>query len=149
MALYSSPWKLGNSSPVSTQRCVLFYFSLPCFADFLSGSKFSDDVKIIQKCFDETTKLRFGETEETQYIAFGSYRDNEQEFNIRNGRLKLTWWETIRHFNNVQTTKDLSPTIHRQQVASFYEPSITCIVKSVKEQRDFALQRLSVSLLRI
>ena len=91
MALYSSPWKPGNSSPVSTQRCVLFYFSLPCFADFLSGSKFSDDVKIIQKCFDETTKLRFGETEETQYIAFGSYRDNEQEFNIRNGRLKLTW----------------------------------------------------------
>lgn len=90
-------------------------------SNFLLGSKFSDDLEIIKKSFDESTKLTFGDTEETQFIAFGSHRDNDPRFNVRHGRLKLTW----------------------QEVASFFEPSVTCIVNSVKEQQDFARQRLS------
>lgn len=59
--------------------------------DFLLGSDFIGDLEKIVECFDVTTKPRFGDVEETQYITFGSYRDNEAEFNIRHGRLKLSW----------------------------------------------------------
>lgn len=94
-------------------------------SNFLSGSKFMDDLDHILRCFETTTKHTFGGTEEAQFIKFGSFRDNEEEFNIRYGQLRLTG----------------------QQVASFFEPSITCIVDSVKEQHNSARQKISHVLL--
>jgi len=58
--------------------------------DFLLGSKFIDDLEHILRCFETTTKHTFGSTEETQFIKFGSFRDNEEKFNIRFGQLRLT-----------------------------------------------------------
>ena len=59
------------------------------FAGFLSDSPFADDIDHIVRCFDKTTKLRFRNAEEPQYIKFGSTRDNDPAYNIRFGQLKL------------------------------------------------------------
>ena len=55
----------------------------------LSGSKFADDVSIITERFDKTTKLRFVNPDEAQFIQFGGLRDRAPELNIRSGQLKL------------------------------------------------------------
>lgn len=40
--------------------------------------------------FDRTTKVRFRDADEPQYIKFGSVRDKEPEYDIRSGQLKLS-----------------------------------------------------------
>lgn len=40
--------------------------------------------------FDKTTKVRFWDAEEPQYIRFGSVRDKDPEYDIRSGQLKLS-----------------------------------------------------------
>ena len=40
--------------------------------------------------FDKTTKVRFRDADEPQYIKFGSVRDKEPEYDIRSGQLKLS-----------------------------------------------------------
>jgi len=55
----------------------------------LSGSKFADDVRIITERFDQTTKLRFVNPNEVQFIQFGGLRDRAPELNIKSGQLKL------------------------------------------------------------
>ena len=58
--------------------------------ELLSESTFLDDLDHIVRCFDKTTKLRFRNSEEPQFIKFGGTRDNEPDCNIRYGQLKLT-----------------------------------------------------------
>lgn len=87
----------------------------------LSESPFLDDLDHIVRCFDKTTKLRFRNSEEPQFIKFGGTRDNEPDCNIRYGQLKLTGAE----------------------VAEFFEPSIKCIVESVREQRKTGHKKFS------
>ena len=57
--------------------------------DYLAESPFIDDIDHIIRCFDKTTKLRFRNAEEAQYVKFGSTRDNDPNYNIRFGQLKL------------------------------------------------------------
>lgn len=57
--------------------------------EHLSGSSFSEDIEHIITCFDKTTKLRFRNAQEPQYIKFGSNRDHDPTCNIRSGQLKL------------------------------------------------------------
>ncbi|KAF8989882.1 hypothetical protein BDQ17DRAFT_1288292 [Cyathus striatus] len=89
--------------------------------DLLRDSKFADDVPHITKCFDRTTKLGFRNANEPQYIKFGSARDRDLKLGIRSGQLKLAG----------------------SDVASFFEPSITCIVQAILEQRDAAQKKIS------
>ncbi|KAH9485830.1 Heat shock 70 kDa protein 12A [Psilocybe cubensis] len=79
----------------------------------LKDSRFAEDVPYITDCFDKTTKLRFRSDDETQFIKFGTIRDKDLALNIRNGQLKLSG----------------------SDVASFFEPSIQCIVDTIEEQR--------------
>ncbi|PPR01379.1 hypothetical protein CVT24_006217 [Panaeolus cyanescens] len=76
---------------------------------YLARSKFIDDLEHIVRQFDKTTKLRFMDSTEMQYVQFGSARDNDQQYNIRFGQLKL----------------------QGADVAAFFEPSIECITKAV------------------
>jgi len=46
------------------------------------------------KCFDKTTKLRFRDSKDFQYIKFGSTRDTDEKYNIRFGQLKLQGFVT-------------------------------------------------------
>lgn len=84
--------------------------------NLLAESPFLDDLDTIVKSFDKTTKLRFRNSTEPQFIKFGSTRDNEQEVGIRYGQLKLSG----------------------ETVAEFFEPSVSCIVGAVLDQRRLA-----------
>lgn len=67
-----------------------FYTTTVTFvSDYLAESPFFDDIEHISRCFDQTTKLRFKNAQEPQYIKFGSTRDNDTTYNIRSGQLKL------------------------------------------------------------
>ncbi|KAH6910162.1 hypothetical protein BKA70DRAFT_1272313 [Coprinopsis sp. MPI-PUGE-AT-0042] len=79
--------------------------------DLLSSSEFESDIDHIVRCFDRTTKIRFRDDSQAQYVKFGSTRDNDADCGIRFGQLKLSG----------------------EDVASFFEPSIRSIVSTVKE----------------
>ncbi|KAF8989890.1 hypothetical protein BDQ17DRAFT_1372603 [Cyathus striatus] len=81
-------------------------------ADHLRGSKFAEDVTLIAEKFDKTTKLYFKDDSDPQYIKFGFARDKDLSVGIRSGQLKLSG----------------------SDVASFFEPSIKCILNAIKEQ---------------
>ncbi|PPQ91259.1 hypothetical protein CVT25_006376 [Psilocybe cyanescens] len=81
--------------------------------NFLKGSRFVGDIPYITKCFDKTTKLRFRNADDAQFIKFGGLRDKDPKLNIRSGQLKLLGTE----------------------VASFFEPSFQCIANSIEQQR--------------
>jgi len=60
--------------------------------DLLVASSFTEDLDHICDCFDKTTKTRFGNALEPQYVKFGSKGDNDSSCGIRFGRLKLAGW---------------------------------------------------------
>ena len=90
------------------------------------------------KRFDKNNKLGFRSADEPLYIKFGSIRDNDPMLKIRSGQLKLLGYA----FNNL----DLECTISflSSDVASFFEPSLQCIVKSIKEQCEASDNQISV-----
>ena len=55
----------------------------------LEGSKFSEDIDHVVNVFEKSSKLRFKNDEDPQYIKFGGARDNDTSRNIRFGQLKL------------------------------------------------------------
>jgi hypothetical protein len=57
--------------------------------EILQGSIYLDDPPDVAGCFDETTKLRFRDPEEPQYIKFGSLKDKDPRFGIRSGQIRL------------------------------------------------------------
>ncbi|RXW25697.1 hypothetical protein EST38_g165 [Candolleomyces aberdarensis] len=80
--------------------------------DYLKDSDFHEDLDHIVRCFDKSTKVRFSSDKQPQYIKFGGTRDNDAACNIRFGQLKLAGTD----------------------VATFFEPSVKCIVDSVQAQ---------------
>ena len=54
-----------------------------------------DDVDHIATCFDKTTKPRFRNVDEPQYIKFGGSRDNDVTSDIRFGQMKLPGYFTL------------------------------------------------------
>lgn len=44
----------------------------------------------MMEVFDKTTKVRFRDADEPQYIKFGAVRDKDPEYDIRSGQLKLS-----------------------------------------------------------
>ncbi|PPQ92722.1 LOW QUALITY PROTEIN: hypothetical protein CVT25_013908 [Psilocybe cyanescens] len=93
--------------------------------NLLESSRFMDDIPNITECFDKGTKLRFDNDDDAQYIKFGRRADKDPLLNIRSGQLKLPG----------------------SDVASFFEPSIQCIVESIEKQRaDSKTQIASVFL---
>ncbi|KAJ7073103.1 hypothetical protein C8F01DRAFT_268957 [Mycena amicta] len=87
----------------------------------LRNSKYLGDVAEIAECFDQSTKLKFRNPEEVSYIKFGTLRDKDPTFNIVNGQMKLPG--TV--------------------VATFFQPSIDAIVRSV--ERQCAVSKVPIS----
>jgi len=111
MVPFSSPFYVDYFSWVQTFMVYNHYHG--SYYEYLAGSDFLEDLDHIVGCFDKMTKLRFRSADEPQFVKFGSARDNDGECNIRYGQLKMTGVD----------------------VASFFEPSIQCIIDSVEEQR--------------
>jgi hypothetical protein len=105
----------------------------------LDDSPYLDDLEHIVRCFDKTTKLRFRDAKEPQYVKFGSTRDNDESYNIRFGQLKLMGCV-------LSIWLDSELIVVRSDVAQFFQPSVDCIVKAVLEQKNNAHRRISVSL---
>jgi len=97
-------------------------YNAQCCVDYLQGSTFLADLDNIVQCFDKTTKLRFRNSNEPQYVKFGGAKDNDQRCNIRFGQLKLLG----------------------SDVAKFFEPSVECIVSAVLDQCKVAHKPISV-----
>ncbi|KAF6750812.1 hypothetical protein DFP72DRAFT_909388 [Ephemerocybe angulata] len=110
---------VGNFEEIAAPQCHLHgslsvTFNARTFLkSHLAQSTYLDDLDHIVDCFDKTTKLRFRNAQEPQYIKFGSTRDNDKDCNIRIGQMKLSGSE----------------------VASFFAPAVQCIVNAVLEQR--------------
>ncbi|KAF8868964.1 hypothetical protein BD779DRAFT_1582049, partial [Infundibulicybe gibba] len=89
--------------------------------DLLEGSRFSDDVSYIAERFDKSTKLRFRDARDPAFIKFGNSRDHDAELGIRSGQLRL----------------------NGSDVASFFDPSVRCIVQAIIEMRASVLKPAS------
>jgi hypothetical protein len=64
---------------------------LPCLeTDYLKESDYHDELENIVRCFDKSTKIRFNNDQQPQFIRFGGTRDNDQPYNIKFGQLKLS-----------------------------------------------------------
>ncbi|KIJ11256.1 hypothetical protein PAXINDRAFT_15796 [Paxillus involutus ATCC 200175] len=81
----------------------------------LANSRYGapDIVQHMKDIFDTSTKLRFREPKDSQYIKFGSVRDKDPKYDIRSGQLKLAG----------------------EDVARFFEPSVEEIARAFEKQR--------------
>lgn len=79
---------------------------------FLRGSRFYDDIEAMKTNFDQSAKLTFGNVSDPLFITFGRARDKDSKLRIRSGQLKLKG----------------------DEVVTFFDPSISCIVQAVKAQ---------------
>jgi hypothetical protein len=59
------------------------------YEEILQGSTYLEDAPDIARRFDKTTKLRFRDPEEPQYIKFGSLKDKDPRVGIRSGQIRL------------------------------------------------------------
>ncbi|KAF8883232.1 hypothetical protein BD779DRAFT_878374 [Infundibulicybe gibba] len=89
--------------------------------DLLEDSKYVDDVDDIAERFDKSTKLRFKNADEPAFIKFGSSRDRDADLGIRSGQLRLKGVD----------------------VASFFEPSVQCVIQAIVEMRQASLEPIS------
>ncbi|KAF8655087.1 hypothetical protein AX16_003251 [Volvariella volvacea WC 439] len=103
----AAPQSHFHGSIFVTQHAKIF------LRNYLQDSKYSEDVDDIARCFDKTTKLLFRDPNLPAFIKFGTLRDNDQNFNIRFGQLRLKGIE----------------------VARFYEPSISCISQAIADAK--------------
>jgi len=75
----------GSLSYSASQKLIFKKNAL----EFLSESKFLNEIDHIIECFETTTKPRFRNDQDPQYIKFGSTRDSDSNCGIRFGQLKL------------------------------------------------------------
>lgn len=64
--------------------------------EFLSGSRFHEDVPVMAEKFDKATKLAFRDPTDPQYIKFGNVRDRDPDLGIRAGQLRLDGYVSLR-----------------------------------------------------
>ncbi|KAF9053354.1 hypothetical protein BJ165DRAFT_1447157 [Panaeolus papilionaceus] len=87
----------------------------------LIDSEYYDNLDDILEAFDNTTKLRFRDPQEPQFVKFGGVGDNDHEVGIRFGQLKLKG----------------------EEVAALFKPAIDCIHDAVIEQRKLSNKTIS------
>jgi hypothetical protein len=107
----------------------------------LRDSKYENDVDYITNVFDKTTKLRFRSQDDPQFIKFGTARDKDLTLGIRSGQLKLAGY-VLPPLSQHMLMRPIST-----DVATFFEPSITCIAQAILAQQEAAKIPISVSLL--
>jgi hypothetical protein len=102
-------------------------------ADLLTNSPFIDDLDHITECFDKTTKPRFRNESDPQYIKFGGTRDNDTNYGIRFGQLKIAGCILYPYFSFLGLLNAISCSLFRTDVAKFFQPSIDCVVEAIMD----------------
>ena len=69
---------------------IIDIHSTQSYVDYLQGSTFLGDLDNIVECFDRSTKLRFRNSDEYQYIKFGGAKDNDQLVSRRQSSIYVT-----------------------------------------------------------
>lgn len=92
------------------------FYARKFLEEALLDSNYIDDLDHIMRCFDATTKCRFRDANEPQYVKFGSARDNDVVNNIRFGQLKL----------------------YGSDMETFFQPSLDCVVNAVNHERKIS-----------
>ncbi len=90
--------------------------------------------------FEKSSKLRFKNDKDPQYIKFGGARDNDASRNIRFGQLKLDGCVIQYTFAIPLMTFFCT----RSDVAALFQPAIDAIVKGVLHQQEIATHKISV-----
>ena len=91
MVPFSSAFYVDYFSKVpGSYPTIIIQLILLTIKGFLAESDFLEDLDHIVKCFDKTTKIRFRNADEPQFVKFGSTQDNDENCNIRYGQLKMT-----------------------------------------------------------
>ncbi|KAJ3503552.1 hypothetical protein NLJ89_g8379 [Agrocybe chaxingu] len=80
---------------------------------YLRNSGYFEDLDKIMHIFDTTTKPMFRNPNQTQYLKFGTVRDNDPGVRIWFGQLRLSG----------------------SDVAMFFKPSVHCITNAILEQK--------------
>ncbi|KAF9526174.1 hypothetical protein CPB83DRAFT_885041 [Crepidotus variabilis] len=79
-----------SRGPTLMEACSLqLQRRLSSMVYMLADSAYFDDLEHITSCFDKTTKVRFRNDQDLQFIKFGSSRDNDANVGIRFGQIKL------------------------------------------------------------
>lgn len=87
-----SLWQQIYAKDLLEGDLILLYFLLEFsyhLPDLLSESRFSDDVPHNARCFNETTKVRFRNLNDPQFIKFDGVRDLDAKLGIRSGQIKI------------------------------------------------------------
>ncbi|KAF5355161.1 hypothetical protein D9756_005596 [Leucocoprinus leucothites] len=87
----------------------------------LKQSKYHDDIPIIKEKFDAKAKCAFRNPDEPYYVQFGTVRDRDPSLSIQAGKLRL----------------------EGKDIATFFEPSIECIIKGVLAQESSSHQTVT------
>ncbi|KAF9444305.1 hypothetical protein P691DRAFT_807545, partial [Macrolepiota fuliginosa MF-IS2] len=87
----------------------------------LKSSNFHRDIPEMKRYFDKATKCSFRDPADPHFIRFGSARDKDVKLKIVGGKLRLDG----------------------KDVASFFEPSIQCIIDGVLTQRRTSHESIS------
>ena len=81
--------------------------------------------------FDKVTQISFRDSSKPYFIRFGR-RENDPNMDIKAGTIKLSGQVFLISFVlSVNTIRHL-----REQVASFFEPSVTGIIDCIKDIRS-------------
>ncbi|RXW20477.1 hypothetical protein EST38_g5375 [Candolleomyces aberdarensis] len=117
ISTYQKPVGVKKFEEISAPKCHFYgsiFVSIHArlfLQDLLKDSDYIEDLDHIVRCFDKTTKIRFSDDKQTQYIKFGSTRDKDEEVGIRFGQLKL----------------------NGSDVAGFFAPSMKSVITTVEE----------------
>ncbi|KAJ2922261.1 hypothetical protein H1R20_g14832, partial [Candolleomyces eurysporus] len=101
-----------NFEEIAIPKC---YFQGSVYVTSRAGKHF-DNVPFLRTRFDRNTKHVFRRDDEAHHIQFASHREHDPALKIRAGRL----------------------TVPGRVVATFFEPSISCIIEAIKLQKRTA-----------
>lgn len=130
-------WRVRYST-----RHSVFLFLTALSKDLLAKSRFASDISLIENCFDKTTKLSFRNADEPQFVRFGTTRDTDPSLKIRSGQLRLLGYSSPFSWFDFLVDGDI---FLSSDVASFFEPSLQCIVKAINEHSAASTTKISVS----
>ena len=109
----------------------------------LKNSKYKGHIDAMVQAFEKTVKYQFRNEGQAEMLTFGSPSDNERKSGIRKGQLKL---EGCVHSSScgglILILKVMC--VHSDDISSFFDAPVKCIVESVKEIRGTSRKTFTV-----